>query len=133
MVPIGKERGMTAIDASRTASFLSPDTMTEFISDPGLPDWNTNPNYWYGLGIFVGPDPQTWYHGGSIEGTKSQLERDSDGYTWTIMTNSEAQDAGTLGNDLDSAMHQAIGSGLDGSPTDLYPQFLSPDLPPRTK
>jgi hypothetical protein len=81
----------------------------------------------------VGPNPQTWYHGGAIVGTKSQLERDSNGYTWAIMTNSDSQDPGTLGNDFDSAMRQAIGSGLDGSSTDLYPQFVSPEEPPRTK
>ena len=125
-------RAMTAIDGSRTGPFLDSETMTEFTADPGLPDWNTDQNYWYGLGIFVGPDPQTWYHGGSISGTRSQLLRDSKGYTWSIMTNSNSQDPGALGADFDSTMLQALGSGLDGSPTDLYSQFPSPSLPPRT-
>jgi hypothetical protein len=126
-------RAMTAIDGSRSGPFLLPATMTEFTADPGLPDWNTDPHYWYGLGIFVGPNPQTWYHGGSIEGTESQWLRDGNGYTWSIMTNSESQDPGRLSQDLDSTMLQALGSGLAGSSTDLYPQFVSPDLPPRTK
>jgi N-acyl-D-amino-acid deacylase len=126
-------RLMTAIDGSRGGPFLFSETMTEFTADPGLPDWNTDPNYWYGLGIFVGPNPQTWYHGGAILGTRSQLLRDSNGYTWSIMVNSDSQDPGRLGDDLDATMLQALGSGLPGSPTDLYPQFVSPDLPPRTK
>jgi len=126
-------RVMTSIDGSRTGHFLTAGTMTEFTADPELPDWNTDQNYWYGLGIFVGPNPQTWYHGGAIEGTKSQLERDSNGYTWSIMVNSDSNDPGTLGLDLDATMRQALGPGLEGSPTDLYSQFLSPDLPPRTK
>jgi len=125
-------RAMTAIDGSRSGPFLLPATMAEFTADPGLPDWNTDPRYWYGLGIFVGPNPQTWYHGGSIEGTESLWLRDGNGYTWSIMTNSESQDPGKLSQDLDATMLQALGSGLSGSSTDLYPQFLSTDLPPRT-
>lgn len=30
-------------------------------------------------------------------------------------------------------MMQALGAGLAGSPTDLYPQYVSPDLPARQK
>jgi CubicO group peptidase (beta-lactamase class C family) len=131
--PIDLTRVMTAIDGSRTGPFLSAETMMEFIGDPGIPDWNTDPNYWYGLGIFVGPTSETWYHGGSISGTESQLLRDSNGYTWCIMTNSESTDSGKLHGDITSTMKQALGSGVEGSARDLYPQFLSPALPPRTK
>jgi len=74
-------RVMTAIDGSRTGPYLTQEALTEYTADPGLPSWFTQPNYWYGLGIFVGPDPQTWYHGGTIEGTESQLVRGADGYT----------------------------------------------------
>lgn len=131
--PIDLTRVFTSIDGSRTAPFLSPATMTEFLADPGLPDWNSNQNYWYGLGIFVGPTPETWYHGGAIAGARSQLLRDGNGYTWSIITNSLTEDAGAVGNDMDASMLNALGSGLEGSPTDLYAQYPSPDLPPRTK
>jgi CubicO group peptidase (beta-lactamase class C family) len=124
-------RVMTAIDGSRIACFLAPDTMKQYTADPELPDWNTNPNYWYGLGIFVGPSPQTWYHGGSITGTRSQLLRDGNGYTWSIMTNSNSEDPGRLGDDENAAMLQALGSGLQGFAVDLYAQYPSPDLPAR--
>ncbi|HVO62238.1 MAG TPA: serine hydrolase domain-containing protein [Terriglobales bacterium] len=126
-------RVMTAIDGSRIPPFLSAETMTEYTADPGLPDWNTDPHHWYGLGIFVGPDPQTWSHGGGISGTISQLERDSNGYTWSIMTNSESKEPAQLAADQNTTMKQALGSGLDGSPTDLYLHYVSPSLPPRTK
>jgi hypothetical protein len=122
---------MTAIDGSRVAAFLSPGTLSEFVADPNLPDWNSNQNYWYGLGIFVGPTPQTWYHGGAIAGASTRLERDGNGYTWAIMTNSLTRDPSAIGNDVDTAMIQALGSGLTGSPTDLYPEYVSPDLPAR--
>ncbi len=129
--PIDLTRVMTAIDGSRTASFLQPATLAEYIADPDLPDWNTDQHYWYGLGVFVGPSPQRWYHGGSILGTRSQLLRDESGYVWSIMVNSNSNDPGMLGVDLDATMTTALGSGLQGSATDLYSQFPSPNLPAR--
>lgn len=131
--PIDLTRVMTAIDGSRTGPFLSAETMMDYIADPGIPDWNSDQNYWYGLGIFVGPTTDTWYHGGSISGTESQLYRDPNGYTWCIMTNSQSTDSAKLHADITSTMQQALGSGVQGSDHDLYPQFLSPPLPPRTK
>lgn len=130
--PIDLARAMTAIDGSRVGPYLLPDTIAEFTADPGLPDWNTDQRYWYGLGIFVGPTPQTWYHGGTVNGTKSEWLRDGNGYSWSIMVNSVSSDPGALGNALDAAMKQGLSSGLAGSSSDLFSQFPSPPLPPRT-
>jgi len=131
--PVDLVRAMTFIDGTRAGPYLSAATMTEFTADPGLPDWFSDPHYWYGLGIFVGPDPQRWYHGGSISGTQSEWLRDGNGYAWSIMTNSQSQDPGQLGNDEALAVLNALTPGFTGSGTDLFPQFVSPDLPPRTK
>jgi len=49
------------------------------------------------------------------------------------MTNSASQNPGALGSDMDATMLGALGSGLEGSPTDLYAQFPSHPLPPRTQ
>lgn len=124
-------RIMTTIDGSRSTPLLLPETTAEWTANPHLPSWFSGPDYWYGLGIFVGPTANTWYHGGAIYGVRSELVRDGNGYTWAIMTNSMSQDPGGLANDLDLAMIQAIGTGLEGSATDLYPQYPSPTLPPR--
>lgn len=130
--PVDLTRAMTAVDGSRTGPYLQPETLAEYVADPGLPDWNTDQSYWYGLGIFVGPNPQTWYHGGTINGTKSEWLRDGNGYSWSIMTNSISSDPGMLGNELDAAVIQGLSSGFTGSATDLFPQFPSPSLPSRT-
>jgi N-acyl-D-amino-acid deacylase len=129
--PIDLTRVMSAIDGSRMSSYLTTQTMAEFLADPGIPDWYTTPNYWYGLGIQVGPTPQTWSHGGAIAGARSELMRDEDGYIWAILTNSLSRDAGKLGVDFDVDMEQALDTGLEGSPTDLYLDYPSPDLPAR--
>lgn len=131
--PIDLVRLMTAIDGSRTGPYLNADSMAKFVADPGLPDWNSNQNYWYGLGIFVGPTPQTWYHGGSLEGAETEMLRDGNGYTWVIITNSLTQDPGGLLRDEDVTMLGALGSGIEGSPTDLFQQYPSPTLPARSK
>jgi hypothetical protein len=57
--------------------------------------------------------------------------RDEDGYIWAILTNSLSRDAGKLGVDFDVDMEQALDTGLEGSPTDLYLDYPSPDLPAR--
>ncbi len=124
-------RVMTAVDGSRVAPLLLPQTTAEWIADPHLPSWFSSADYWYGLGIFVGPTPGTWYHGGAIYGAKSELVRDGSGYTWAIMTNSMTQDPAGLAGDLDLAMIGALANGLEGSPVDLYAQYPSLPLPPR--
>jgi N-acyl-D-amino-acid deacylase len=131
--PVDLVRAMTAIDGTRSGPFLTEATMTEFTADPKLPDWNTDQHFWYGLGIFVGPDPLRWFHGGSINGTESQWLRDGNGYAWSIMTNSLSQDPSKLGNDQALSVLNALSAGFTGSSTDLFPQFVSPELPPRTK
>jgi N-acyl-D-amino-acid deacylase len=123
-------RVMTAIDGSRLASFLRADTMAEYTANPHIAGWNEPDRYWYGLGIFVGPGPHVWYHGGSFPGEQSQLRRTADGYTWSIITNSRTKDPDTFAPEMDAAITRALGSGLAGSPTDLYPQYPSPRLPP---
>ena len=125
-------RIMTTVDGSRKAPLLLPETTAEWLANPQIPSWFSNPtSNWYGMGIFVGPTPSTWYHGGAIPGGKSELLRDGNGYTWAILTNSMSKDPNGLSNDLDSTMIQALGSAFTGSATDLYTQYPSPVLPSR--
>jgi CubicO group peptidase (beta-lactamase class C family) len=124
-------RVMTAIDGTRMASFLSEQTMQEWDANPGLPAWSSDGTY-YGLGIFVFPSPRRWYHGGSLPGGQTMLFRDENGYTWAIVTNSRTGNPDSFSNEEFNAMAQAMGS-VQGSLTDLYPQYPSPNLPPRTQ
>ena len=120
---------MTAIDGSRTAPYLNAETMNDWLENPQLPSWASD-GTWYGLGIFVHPSPRWWYHGGSLPGGQSMLFRDDKGYVWAIITNSRTNDPDAFSTDMNNAMIGALGNGIDGG--DLYGQFPSPDLPPRT-
>jgi N-acyl-D-amino-acid deacylase len=125
-------RVMTAIDGSRKASFLSPESKSEWLENPQLPAWS-NDGTWYGLGVFVHAAPELWYHGGSIPGGETQMLHDGNGYVWAIVTNSRSRDIYTFPGEMDAAMIQALGNGVVGSSKDLYDLYPSPDLPARTK
>ena len=125
-------RIMTSIDGSRTAQFLSSETISEWLANPQLPAWSTD-GTWYGLGIFVRPSPQWWYHGGSLPGGQTMLLRQDNGYVWAIIANSRTENPDTFSGDMNNAIFQALGNGIEGSAGDLYPAFPSPSLPPRTK
>jgi CubicO group peptidase (beta-lactamase class C family) len=122
-------RVMTAVDGSRVAQLLTPETMQLYIADPHLPGWS-DPRYWGGLGILVGPTPTTWYADGVGSGG-SLLFHDSREFVWAIMTSSLPQDAVAFETDLRATMEQAIPASFMGSSADLYAQYPSPSLPPR--
>jgi len=48
------------------------------------------------------------------------------------VTNSRTGNPDSFSNEEFNAMAHAMGS-VQGSPTDLYPQYPSPNLPPRTQ
>ncbi|MFL6576568.1 MAG: serine hydrolase domain-containing protein, partial [Povalibacter sp.] len=124
-------RVLTSIEGTRGERILSTTSMNELIADPSLEGWNT-PDYWYGLGITIGPTPQTWYHEGSVAGSVSFVYRSPNHYVVAILTNSRPANLQTFIPSL-RATAETIASGLKGSGSDLYPAFVSPAVPPRTK
>jgi hypothetical protein len=122
-------RVMTAIDGSRVAQLLTPATMDLYTQDPHIPGWS-DPRYWGGLGILVGPTSSTWYYDGIGSGA-SLLFRDARGFVWALITNSLPRDVVAFELDLRATMPQAIPENFMGSSADLYAQYPSPSLPPR--
>ena len=126
-------RVMSSIDGSRTAQFLSPESMADWLEDPHIPSF-VSAGTWYGMGIFVTAPPQLWYHAGSVLGGQTMLLHDANGYSWAIVTNSRTGDPDDFATDEANAMLQALGNGMTHSPsTDLYPQFPSSELPARSQ
>ncbi len=124
-------RFMTALEGRRGASFLSQTSLIEMTARPDVPTWSTS-DYWYGLGLTIRPQVMdaNWWHAGALAGETSLLVRSYHGYTWAVLMNSRTKDGVGIGGDLDKAMWTALGAGLQGSATDLYTQFPSPNLPP---
>jgi len=131
-------RFMTSIDGTRQ-KFWNPDMATAFSARPSLvtqdptPAWNgtQNSDGWYGMGIFVQPDTQdmTWWHWGNSPGDDSIMLRNGRGWAWAALANTLPKDAVGFMNDLDALLWSAFNSGVQGSDTDLYEQFPSPDVP----
>lgn len=123
-------RVMAALDGSRTAPPLGQAMLAEMIANPGLPGLGNST--WYGFGLFVGPGPDKWYHGGSFPGAQGQLYRDSNVYTYAVISNSRTQYPEAFAPDMEAAVTGALAAGFLGSATDLFPLFpsLAPPFPP---
>jgi CubicO group peptidase (beta-lactamase class C family) len=119
-------RVMTAIEGSRGPTYLSADTMVEYLADPKLPPFV--PNEWWGLGIAVGTTPDAWSHGGLVPGSEALLQRTSQ-YVFAVLLNSWPPDADQFGVQIHTAITNALNAGLEGSSSDLYVQFPSRSLP----
>jgi N-acyl-D-amino-acid deacylase len=127
-------RVVTAVDGSRITGFISPDSMAQMLANPNLPnfgDASFTTATWYGLGVFVGPTNETYGHGGLMSGSQTLLWRAAGGYTFAILTNSQASNSTALAQGMYTTMIQALGAGLIGSATDLCTHYPSPRLPPR--
>jgi len=126
-------RVMTAVDGSRGTQAISSASLAEMIADPQLDDI-ADPNYWFGLGVEVGPTPTTWSKNGGLPGTRSLAVHNRYGYTWVFIANT-----GPEGNGFQSQFVAAIQQGFVahgpggfvGSSTDLFAQYPSPHLPAR--
>ncbi len=119
-------RFFTALDGHRGPALLSPASIAQMTARPDIPKWKDSKS-WYGLGISVQPQGSdaNWKHGGLLPGTSTLVVRSYNGYCWAILTNFSAPDTDKFGKEMDEAMWKALGSGLEGSPTDLYEQFPS--------
>lgn len=123
-------RVLTAMDGSRLPQFLTPKSMSEMLGNPGLPEWSGDKS-WYGMGLLVGPSAGRWGHSGSMPGMESNMYRLDNGYVWVVITNSRSENSGGYANALYQAMTNALGSGIEGSSSDLYEQYPSVSLPAR--
>jgi CubicO group peptidase (beta-lactamase class C family) len=124
-------RFMSALDARRGSGYLSPNSLIEMTARPDVPQWETSA-YWYGLGLLVRPAEvdANWWHNGALRGSCTLLVRNYQGYEWAFLVNSRPSDTSTIDGELDKAMWNALGAGVQGSATDLFTQYPSPSLPP---
>jgi N-acyl-D-amino-acid deacylase len=120
-------RFMSALDGSRTLSPVSRATLKQMQENPGLP--GIGPSIWYGFGLYVGPSPDRWFHGGSFPGAQTQLCHDSTGYSYAVMSNSRTNNPDAFAPEMEAAVVSGLASGFVGSTADLFPQFVSPDPP----
>ena len=127
-------RIMTALDGSRVSGFVSVDSKTQMLANPQLAHAllaDESSGSWWGLGLSVGPSPDRYGHGGIMAGSRSLLNHDEHGYVMAIVTNTSPLDFTGFSQALSEAINAPLASGLAGSTTDLYPQYVSAVQPAR--
>ncbi len=121
-------RFMTAVEGSRGTGFLSPEPLGEFTADPHLPGATGSH---YGLGIVVNQAGE-WWHNGSSFGYYALLLRRQDGYVIAVALNSRSEiDNNSFTTDVAVTLQAALGTGLEGSSSDLYDLYPSLERPAR--
>jgi N-acyl-D-amino-acid deacylase len=106
--PIDLLRFLTAVDGSRSPSFLDKQTVRLMVSRPSPPLWVGTPTY-YALGWLVRPvgEDSNWWHAGSIPGTYGLLVRRYDGLAWAVLFNTRPLDEEGFGLEVDVGLHDA--------------------------
>jgi N-acyl-D-amino-acid deacylase len=122
-------RFITAIDGQRGTAFLSASSLSQIATRPDVPQWS-NTSHWYGMGWAVNIYGN-WWHTGSLPGAMAEFVRASNGYRWVVLTNTRPANADGFASAIDAMMWNALGPGLEGSPSDLFDAFPSPYLPIR--
>lgn len=86
-------------------SVLSKDSVTQMLERPECcPD-----KEWYGLGLKVSDNGESWGHFGRIpEGTHSLAFRDQSGITWTVLFSQVESGSQTLDIELGTMMRHAL-------------------------
>lgn len=71
----------------------------------------------YGLGWYANSSAGSYWHIGALPGTRSEMVRTANGYTFAVVTNSDGQ---TVGADIENMMFDAV-KGITAWPTcDLF-------------
>ena len=113
-------RFVTHIDGQGSAeSVLSSEARQAMVGRPALDQW-ADSDYYYAMGWKVRPEPDNWWHTGSLPGTSSLLVRAGRaGRAWVALFNGRPKDYDTAGfhGELDRLLWAATRS------VDQYPEY----------
>jgi len=87
---------------------------------PSIPDWRGEDSY-YGMGLYVRPEPDHWWHTGSLPGTSAIMVRAGrDGLGSAALMNSRPQNWGEFNTALDKTLWDAVEGVSDWPDRDLF-------------
>jgi N-acyl-D-amino-acid deacylase len=100
---------------------LAAATLATMIERPGLPDWVGTTTY-YALGWKVQPTSTDayWFHGGSLNGTRTVLVRATTGRAWVALTNARSY-VDDFGPALETLVWEGFGAVTAWPAHDLFP------------
>jgi CubicO group peptidase (beta-lactamase class C family) len=114
-------RFVVAVDGERAPSLLSGETVELMLERPA-PPVSVGASVYYGLGWNVRPagGDRTWWHAGSLPGTRTLVVRAGNGLAWSALFNSRPRDQATFARELDDALWQAARDVVEWPDQDLF-------------
>jgi CubicO group peptidase (beta-lactamase class C family) len=96
------------IDGSdQSPGLLQPRTIASMVA-LAYPN-NSSPDSQYAKGWFVSrSDSKDWFHDGSLQGTSTILERTSEGFCWSGLTNTRRQPSAEIAAELRSTLRRMV-------------------------
>jgi CubicO group peptidase (beta-lactamase class C family) len=120
-------RFVTAIDGWPThTNLLSPASIATMTARPS-PPWGPTDEPYYGMGWLVRNTPGNWWHDGSLPGTRTEMVRAGNGFTWAILFNTRVQQDSAFYADMDNLGWQALSAVSSWPTNDLFDAVLSYD------
>ena len=74
---------------------LKPESFQLMVADGSNNHVRNTHKIWYGMGLIVEDDGQTYWHSGHLEGSTAYRSHDENGVTWALLTNYKV-DSGDL-------------------------------------
>jgi N-acyl-D-amino-acid deacylase len=102
---------------------LQSDTLEIMTQRPDIPHWKGSDSY-YAMGWNVRPEPQNWWHYGSLPGSTSILVRTNhEDLSWAALFNSRPPDWNKFNQEVDKTLWDAIRSVSEWPAHDLFKEF----------
>lgn len=105
---------------------LSQTSISNMIARPS-PPWGSTQEPYYGMGWLVRNTPDNWWHDGALPGTRTEMVRAGNGFTWVILCNTRAYNDTAFFNDMDNLGWQALAAVSTWPTNDLFDSVLSYD------
>jgi CubicO group peptidase (beta-lactamase class C family) len=103
---------------------LSQSSISNMIARP-TPPWGATQEPYYGMGWQVRNTPDNWWHDGALPGTRTEMVRAGNGFTWVILCNTRAYNDSAMFSAMDNLGWQAQTLVASWPTNDYFDSFLS--------
>lgn len=112
-----------AIDGRRGGPLLSAAAIAQLTARPSLPEY-AGSVYWYGMGFHISPD--SWWHDGYLDGTRTLAVRSNSGFNWVVLFDKVSDP--DFSSEVDAKLWTVLSQTSNWPTSDLYPSFATPNV-----
>ncbi len=112
-----------AIDGRLGGPLLSAAAIAQLTARPSLPEYSGSV-YWYGMGFHISPD--SWWHDGYLDGTRTLAVRSNSGFDWVALFDKVSDP--DFSAELDAKLWTILSQTSNWPTNDLYPSFATPNV-----